>query len=1086
MLMALLPLAGWAQTPVNLAGYSIKFGDSDQEYAYYSENTQHQAQDNRPAIKLTHASLATLEEADGKFNVVWKKGTETVSDLTTVGVYTVTVTANNSDTYGELETSSRSFWVLQTANGYSTAGAVVAGPKAYQAAGWDLLGTTPVPNFGTVKYIVKLNDETVPGVDDAAWSTTAPHATKVGAHSVFIKVDGTENYKANNPTLLGTVTINGTALVENTDYRAPVALGADITFDNANHALVATAGAALKPTCTMWYKLGADGEWQTTVPEAKNVAAYTVYWKAEGADGYADATGNVAANIVKGTPIVTASAGVANLEYNGGNQNLLTGPATATIGATPVYTIKYSANEPADAAAWAAIAATSTNVAYSAVKGKKAGYYQIQANVVEAANYNAAAAATATVVQIKKKSVTVTADAKTKVYGTAADPALTATYAGFAGTETATNIPTADFTAAIWTRTAGENVDEYPITKTADAVATNYTFTYDEDNYGKFTITPKELNNTDFTFTLADATKVYTGSALSTTVATAKFGTVDMTAPADYTYVASNNTNVGTANVIISGQGNFKGSIVKTFAITPKPVYIKPTPAQKNYGDDDPEFTYSLVSAPAGAVVEDAVLNGTVTLLRTEGENVGTYKIYVKSYEAQDGENYKIADDQIVNTPASADAKNITATFTINATGDGLVLKFKNDLAKAKKTKVYGNANPAWTIDDLEYVSGKVGTDDWETTIKPALSAPVFGLSSEDVNDNNKVQLKSGLVSANYPNVTVQEMDFEVTARPITVTLTNQTIDFGGNLGQTNGTHWNITTGSLATGDVVNDLNLVVKTVNTQSTYAVSATPYAKAITAEIDNDNYELSVVEGDLTVQAGASITLNRDDDMDVLIKAYGGQNINVKLNRNITRTEAWFAMVLPFETNMTELVNKFGYCVVNVLDESNADPSKVKFKLAFGTIAANQPFLVKLGNKITAVVDFGNKDIVYDAAPLSEDAAHNKFHGVFKETTLEANPNYWTMIPSLDKFQKLDQAGTTLTPINAYLETAQELNAFAPAIFVEDMDGSVTAINVVNADALQKNAEGWYTINGMKLNAAPTEKGVYINNGKKVIIK
>ena len=1076
MLLSLLPLAGWAQTPVSLAGYEIKFGDTDQEYAYYSENALHAAVDNRPAIKLTKTSSEDITEASGAINVVWTKGGETITELKTAGVYTVTVTANNSDTYGELATASRSFWVLQTNNGYSTDGAVLTAAQNYAAAGHGLLATTPVANFGTVLYMVKLNDTSVPAADATGWSTTAPHASKVGAHSVFIKVDATENYKANAPALLGTVTINGTALVAGTDYTAPTALAANITFDNANHAL-ANAGAALKSTCTMKYSL--DGTtWQTTVPEAKNVNNYTVYWKAEGAEGYADATGNVAVTIVKGTPTVTAS-GAADLTYNAGNQNLLTGAATATIGATPVYTIKYSADEPAD---WSTVAATSTNVAYSAVKGKTAGYYQVQANVVASDNYNAAAA-TATVVQIKKKSVSVKADAKTKVYGTADDPTLTATYTGFAGTETAANIAAADFTAATWTRDAGDNVGEYAITKTADATATNYTFTYDEDNYGKFTITQKELNTTDFTFELAETTKVYTGLALSTTVATAKFGTVDMTSPADYTYVASNNVNVGTANVIISGQGNFKGSIVKTFAITPKPVYIKPLAAQKNYGDEDPEFEYALVNAPAGTVAEGAALNGTVTLLRTEGENVGTYKIYVKSYTAQEGENYKIADDQIVNDPTNADAKNVTATFTINATGEGLVLKFKDDLAAAKKTKVYGDANPAWTVDDLELVSGAIGTDTW-ATIKPALSTPVFKISSEKVNDNNKVQLQSGLVSANYPNVTVQEMDFTVTARPITVTVNAQTITYGAELAApVQNTNWSVTTGNVVGAD---DLGLSLETVNSISSYAVSATPYAEAINARITNTNYDMAVVKGALTVNAGTSITLNRTADMDVLIKAYGGQNINVKLNRNIARTEAWFAMVLPFETNMTELVQKFGYCVVNVLDETNTDASKVKFKLAFGTIAPNQPFLVKLGTAIAAVVDFGNKDIVYNAAPLSEDAAHNKFHGVFKETELEANPNYWTMIPALDKFQKLDQAGTTLTPINAYLETAQELNAFAPAIFVEDMDGTVTAINAVKGDAIQQNAEGWYTINGVKLNAVPTEKGIYIKNGKKVIIK
>jgi hypothetical protein len=31
-----------------------------------------------------------------------------------------------------------------------------------------------------------------------------------------------------------------------------------------------------------------------------------------------------------------------------------------------------------------------------------------------------------------------------------------------------------------------------------------------------------------------------------------------------------------------------------------------------------------------------------------------------------------------------------------------------------------------------------------------------------------------------------------------------------------------------------------------------------------------------------------------------------------------------------------------------------------------------------------------------------------------------------------------------------------------------------------------EGWYTVNGMKLNAAPTQKGTYIKDGKKVFVK
>ena len=144
------------------------------------------------------------------------------------------------------------------------------------------------------------------------------------------------------------------------------------------------------------------------------------------------------------------------------------------------------------------------------------------------------------------------------------------------------------------------------------------------------------------------------------------------------------------------------------------------------------------------------------------------------------------------------------------------------------------------------------------------------------------------------------------------------------------------------------------------------------------------------------------------------------------------------------------------------------------------------MKLSTAIAIPVDFGAKDIEYDDAPVSEDAAGNKFHGVFKSTDLAANANYWVMVPAQDKFKKLDAEGTTLTPINCYLETAEELDAFARSIFVEEADGTVTAINAVSVDGLQQNNEGWYTIGGVKLQSAPTEKGVYIKDGKKFVIK
>ena len=46
--------------------------------------------------------------------------------------------------------------------------------------------------------------------------------------------------------------------------------------------------------------------------------------------------------------------------------------------------------------------------------------------------------------------------------------------------------------------------------------------------------------------------------------------------------------------------------------------------------------------------------------------------------------------------------------------------------------------------------------------------------------------------------------------------------------------------------------------------------------------------------------------------------------------------------------------------------------------------------------------------------------------------------------------------------------------------------TGVETINNSQLTINIDGWYTINGVKLNGKPTEKGIYIVNGRKVVVK
>jgi len=79
------------------------------------------------------------------------------------------------------------------------------------------------------------------------------------------------------------------------------------------------------------------------------------------------------------------------------------------------------------------------------------------------------------------------------------------------------------------------------------------------------------------------------------------------------------------------------------------------------------------------------------------------------------------------------------------------------------------------------------------------------------------------------------------------------------------------------------------------------------------------------------------------------------------------------------------------------------------------------------------------------------------------------------------------------NAYINTGwyymllkhyNDAPAAARVIWMSDDDAD--AIFNVKAEELKPVAEGWYTVDGKKLNAAPATKGLYIRNGKKIVVK
>jgi hypothetical protein len=56
---------------------------------------------------------------------------------------------------------------------------------------------------------------------------------------------------------------------------------------------------------------------------------------------------------------------------------------------------------------------------------------------------------------------------------------------------------------------------------------------------------------------------------------------------------------------------------------------------------------------------------------------------------------------------------------------------------------------------------------------------------------------------------------------------------------------------------------------------------------------------------------------------------------------------------------------------------------------------------------------------------------------------------------------------------------------SVVLVNTDGSTTKIGAITPS--YTNEEGvWYSLSGLQLNGKPTKKGLYIHNGKKVVVK
>lgn len=253
------------------------------------------------------------------------------------------------------------------------------------------------------------------------------------------------------------------------------------------------------------------------------------------------------------------------------------------------------------------------------------------------------------------------------------------------------------------------------------------------------------------------------------------------------------------------------------------------------------------------------------------------------------------------------------------------------------------------------------------------------------------------------------------------------------------------------------------------------------------DKDNLENVTFK--VKVVARHTVVLN-ETDTDAPADATG---VNVTVNRTINANE-WSTICLPFAMTAEQVTTAFG-SDVQLADfsswssEEDNDGHIVSIEVGFtdvNAIVANHPYIIKVSS---AIDEFNVENVIIEAEEEpskqvgTKKAERGYFIGTYTANTSIPMDNIFL---SGNKFW-YSTGATKMKAFRGYFEFADVLTnkEVSNSRIMMSFDDEPTDVKHVTFNIKQNTGE-WYTLDGRKLDKKPTAKGVYVKDGRKVVIK
>ena len=269
---------------------------------------------------------------------------------------------------------------------------------------------------------------------------------------------------------------------------------------------------------------------------------------------------------------------------------------------------------------------------------------------------------------------------------------------------------------------------------------------------------------------------------------------------------------------------------------------------------------------------------------------------------------------------------------------------------------------------------------------------------------------------------------------------------------------------------------------------------------------NYSGSKTDGNManpiTGYFTSRTTLVDNEDNSSLLTARNQYYGNVTIEgRSLVRNNTWNTLCLPFNVydgderdNKSFTGTPLEGATVKTLSSSSFDGKTGTLTLDFEkvtSVEAGKPYIVKwenggdnITNPVFKGVTISNQINNVETDAVTFCGTFNPFHMVANDKTklyLSSNntlyyPSQEMNVNSFRAYFQLAEGITAGEPVNG----AQGVKAFV----LNFDDGQATGIISISNPSL--NGGEWYDLSGRKLSGKPTQKGVYINNGRSVVIK